>query len=128
MHYKLNNSVDRWLDRLIDRCFNYIFLDKKRKHEHGSGFCTVFILDTSETMAGEGLHQMKKALWDILDGKSVLLIFCAVKGIKNTGGNKIFVNTLGLMWTCKNLESRHLTGSSHPSGTNRSHGIACLNK
>lgn len=26
-------------------------------------------------------------------------------------------NTLGLMWKCKNLESRHLTGSSHPMGT-----------
>lgn len=88
MHYKLNNSVDRWLDRLIDRYFNYIFLDKKRKHEHGSGFCTVFILDTSETMAGEGLHQMKKALWDILDGKSELLIFCAVKGIKKNQGKQ----------------------------------------
>lgn len=56
MYYKLNNLVDWWLDRLIDRYFNYIFLDKKRKYEYGSGFCIVFILDIFEIMVGEGLY------------------------------------------------------------------------
>eukprot|EP00105_Crassostrea_gigas_P007384 XP_011421605.1 PREDICTED: uncharacterized protein LOC105324250 [Crassostrea gigas] len=59
-----------WENKAIEETFE----NKKRKHEHGSGFCTVFILDTSETMAGEGLHQMKKALWDILDEYKTLCL------------------------------------------------------
>ncbi|XP_034326548.2 uncharacterized protein [Magallana gigas] len=59
-----------WENKAIEETFE----NQKRKHEHGSGFCTVFILDTSETMAGEGLHQMKKALWDILDEYKTLCL------------------------------------------------------
>nr|XP_022329659.1 uncharacterized protein LOC111128367 [Crassostrea virginica] len=39
----------------------------KRKHKHGTGICSVFILDTSESMAGEGLRQMKQAFHEILE-------------------------------------------------------------
>lgn len=41
----------------------------ENKLQHGNGICSAFVLDTSETMAGEGFRQMKKAVFDILDGK-----------------------------------------------------------
>ncbi|XP_062620444.1 uncharacterized protein LOC134282020 [Saccostrea cucullata] len=41
--------------------------NSKRKHQHGGGVCTVFLLDTSASMAGEGFHQLKKAFLDILN-------------------------------------------------------------
>lgn len=44
----------------------------KRKHEHGSGICTVFILDTSESIAGDGFQQMKRAVFEILDEYSAM--------------------------------------------------------
>lgn len=37
------------------------------KLQHGQGICSVFILDTSESMSGEGLRQMKEALICILN-------------------------------------------------------------
>lgn len=37
------------------------------KLQHGRGICSVFILDTSESMSGEGLRQMKEALIYILN-------------------------------------------------------------
>lgn len=49
--------------------FIYNLIDSNRKHQHGRGICSVFILDTSESMEGEGLRQMKKAFLDILNGK-----------------------------------------------------------
>lgn len=49
--------------------FIYNLIDNNRKHQHGRGICSVFILDTSESMEGEGLRQMKKAFLDILNGK-----------------------------------------------------------
>ncbi|XP_061168835.1 uncharacterized protein LOC133178089 [Saccostrea echinata] len=39
--------------------------NQKREHQHGRGVCTVFLLDTSASMAGEGFHQMKRAFMDI---------------------------------------------------------------
>lgn len=47
---------------------NWYFEDIKRKHQHGTGICSVFILDTSESMAGEGGRQMKMAMSAILNG------------------------------------------------------------
>lgn len=41
----------------------------ENKLQHGNGIFSAFVLDTSETMAGEGFRQMKKAVFDILDGK-----------------------------------------------------------
>ncbi|XP_061168822.1 uncharacterized protein LOC133178072 [Saccostrea echinata] len=34
----------------------------------GKGVCTVFLLDTSESMAGEGLRQMKRSFLNIING------------------------------------------------------------
>lgn len=42
------------------------------KLQHGDGICSAFVLDTSESMAGEGFRQMKKAVFDILDEYSAL--------------------------------------------------------
>lgn len=47
---------------------NKCFVDIQRKFQHGTGICSVFILDTSESMAGEGVRQMKTAFLDILNG------------------------------------------------------------
>ncbi|XP_061168837.1 uncharacterized protein LOC133178091 [Saccostrea echinata] len=38
----------------------------RRKHQHGRGICTVFILDMSESMEGEGFRQMKETFIDIM--------------------------------------------------------------
>lgn len=48
--------------------YNFAFLDQILKLQHGRGICSVFILDTSESMSGEGLRQMKEALICILNG------------------------------------------------------------
>ncbi|XP_062596397.1 uncharacterized protein LOC134257816 [Saccostrea cucullata] len=37
-----------------------------RKYQHGRGICTVFILDMSESMKGEGFRQMKEIFIDIM--------------------------------------------------------------
>lgn len=47
----------------------------ENKLQHGNGICSAFVLDTSETMAGEGFRQMKKAVFDILDGKHLFFFF-----------------------------------------------------
>ncbi|XP_061168999.1 uncharacterized protein LOC133178274 [Saccostrea echinata] len=44
----------------------------RRKHQHGRGICTVFILDTSESMKGEGFSQMKEVFFDIINEYEVL--------------------------------------------------------
>lgn len=44
----------------------------ENKLQHGNGICSAFVLDTSESMAGEGFRQMKKAVFDILDEYSAL--------------------------------------------------------
>ncbi|XP_062588706.1 uncharacterized protein LOC134250368 [Saccostrea cucullata] len=41
--------------------------NQKRKYQHGVGVCTVFLLDTSASMAGGGFQQMRKAFLDILN-------------------------------------------------------------
>lgn len=48
--------------------YNFAFLDQSLRLQHGRGICSVFILDTSESMSGEGLRQMKEALFCILNG------------------------------------------------------------
>lgn len=48
---------------------NHYLKDIQRKRQHGKGICSVFILDTSESMAGEGGRQMKMAMSAILNGK-----------------------------------------------------------
>ncbi|XP_022329660.2 uncharacterized protein LOC111128368 [Crassostrea virginica] len=48
--------------------------NSNRKHQHGRGICSVFILDTSESMEGEGHRQMKKAFLDILNEYAYLNI------------------------------------------------------
>lgn len=47
----------------------------ENKLQHGNGICSAFVLDTSETMAGEGFRLMKKAVFDILDGKHFFFFF-----------------------------------------------------
>ncbi|XP_065928366.1 uncharacterized protein [Magallana gigas] len=41
--------------------------NSKRRRQHGKGICSVFILDTSESMAGEGGREMKMAMSAILN-------------------------------------------------------------
>ncbi|XP_062620442.1 uncharacterized protein LOC134282018 isoform X2 [Saccostrea cucullata] len=41
--------------------------NRKRKHQHGRGICTVFLLDTSGSMAGDGFQQMKRAFNEIIN-------------------------------------------------------------
>lgn len=52
-----------WIQRAHEEAEENI----KRKHQHGTGICSVFILDTSESMTGEGVRQMKTAFLDILN-------------------------------------------------------------
>lgn len=54
-----SDLINNWLNR---------YKDSKRRRQHGKGICSVFILDTSESMAGEGGRQMKMAMSDILNG------------------------------------------------------------
>ncbi|XP_062619573.1 uncharacterized protein LOC134281126 isoform X2 [Saccostrea cucullata] len=41
--------------------------NQKRKFQHGRGICTVFLLDTSGSMAGDGFRQMQEAFMEILN-------------------------------------------------------------
>ncbi|XP_065933650.1 uncharacterized protein [Magallana gigas] len=51
----------------IQRAYEEANENNKRKYQQGNGICSVFILDTSESMTGEGVRQMKTAFLDILN-------------------------------------------------------------
>uniref|UniRef100_A0A8W8LHZ3 MIB/HERC2 domain-containing protein n=1 Tax=Magallana gigas TaxID=29159 RepID=A0A8W8LHZ3_MAGGI len=60
---EIQSAEAHWIQRAYEEAKENI----QRKHQHGTGICSVFILDTSESKAGEGVRQLKTAFLDILN-------------------------------------------------------------
>ncbi|XP_062596389.1 uncharacterized protein LOC134257805 [Saccostrea cucullata] len=56
-------EMQYWHQRARDEAFELL----KRQHLQGKGMRTVFLLDSSESMAGEGFRQMKRSFLDIIN-------------------------------------------------------------
>ncbi|XP_061168836.1 uncharacterized protein LOC133178090 [Saccostrea echinata] len=56
-------EMQYWHQRAKEEAFELF----KRQHQQGKGMCTVFLLDASESMAGEGFRQMKRSFLDIIN-------------------------------------------------------------
>lgn len=48
--------------------FQFDNIEQAFKHQQGRGLDIIFVLDTSASMEGEGMRQMKGAVTDILNG------------------------------------------------------------
>lgn len=93
--YTYQSTVVMPVNHILFHCQNssyyyFAFLDQSLKLQHGRGKCSVFILDTSESMSGEGLRQMKEALLCILNGMSLLLFIWTIV----LWHSKLYINDL----------------------------------